>query len=172
MLMSLYESSVPQFIKMLKNLERWLDKGVAHATAKSYDPAVLLNARLAPDMYPLTRQIQSACDAAKFATAYLGNKEAPRHPDTEQTLEELRERIHKTIAFLESVTPADFEGAEKRVVAPRWLQGKAVLGKDYLSGFGLPNFYFHLVTAYDILRHNGVELGKTTFIGSVPLIDA
>jgi hypothetical protein len=172
MLMSLYESSVPQFIKMLRNLEKWLDKGVAHATAKSFDPAVLLNARLAPDMYSLTRQIQSACDSAKFTAAYLGNKEPPRHPDTEQTLDELRERIHKTIAFLDSVTAADFEGAEKRVVAPRWLSGKAVLGADYLSGFGLPNFYFHITTAYDILRHNGVELVKRDFIGAVALIDA
>jgi hypothetical protein len=170
--MSLYEASVPQFIKMLQGLEKWLDKGVAHATAKSYEPAVLLAARLAPDMYPLTRQIQAACDAAKFAAAYLGNKEAPKHPDTEQTLDELRERIKKTIAFLETVTRADFEGADKRLVAPRWLEGKALSSGDYLNAVALPNFYFHLTTAYDLLRHNGVDVGKNDFIGSLPLRDA
>jgi hypothetical protein len=170
--MSLYEASVPQFIKMLRHLDKFLDKGVAHATAKSYDPAVLLGSRLAPNMYSLTRQVQSACDAAKFAAAYLGNKEAPKHPDTETTLDEVRERIQKCIAFLETVTPADFEGADKRLVAPRWLQGKALLASDYLHGVALPNFYFHVTTAYDILRHNGVELSKNDFIGHLPLRDA
>jgi hypothetical protein len=172
MSMSLYESSVPQFIKMLRQLDKILDKGVALATAKKFEPAVLLDARLAPDMYTLTRQVQSACDAAKFGVAYLANKEAPRHPDTEQTLEEVKERIQKCIAFLETVTPADFEGAEKRLITPRWLQGKALSAADYLNHLALPNFYFHVTTAYDILRHNGAELSKNDFIGHLPLRDA
>jgi uncharacterized protein len=170
--MSLYEASVPQFIKMLHNLEQWVDKAVAHATAKSFDPAVLLAARLAPDQYPLLRQIQVACDAAKFPTAYLSGKEAPRHPDTEQTLDEVRERIKKCLTFLGSVSAADFAGAEARKVQLPFLPGKYVLGADYLYEMALPNFYFHVTTAYAILRHNGVDVGKRDFIGGMKVHDA
>jgi uncharacterized protein len=170
--MSLYESSVPQFKKMLQNLDKWLESGVAYAQKKSFDPNVLASARLAPDQYALVRQIQSACDGAKFAAARLTGKEAPKHPDTEQTIDELRARIRACIGFLDTVTEADFKGAETRAVALPFLEGKTILGSDYLTEMVLPNFYFHVTTAYAILRHNGVDLGKRDFIGSLRLQNA
>ncbi len=169
--MSLYEVSVPQFTKMLRQLETWLDKGVAHATAKKFEPANLLAARLAPDMYPLTRQIQAACDAAKFAGARLTGKEPPKNPDTETTIDELRARIHSTIAFLGTLTAKDFDGAEKRMVPLSFMPGKGLHGADYLVEMALPNFYFHLTTAYAILRHNGVDVGKIDYVGGLTLQD-
>lgn len=169
--MSLYQVSVPQFIKTLKNLDGWLDKAVAYAAEKSFDPVVLLNSRLAPDQYPLLKQIQIACDTAKFTASYLSGKEAPAHPDTEQTVDEIRARIKATIAFLETISAKDFEGAEERVLSPRALRGKRIKGGDYLAEFGLANFYFHATTAYAILRHNGVNLGKRDYIGSLTLLD-
>jgi hypothetical protein len=162
---------IQEFGKMLRNLDGWLDKAVAHAKAKSFDPDVLVHARLAPDMYSLDRQVQSACDSAKFSAAYLTGKEAPKHPDTEKTVDELRKRIATCLGYLETVREADFAGAEERRVAPAWLQGKWLTGEDYLLHAAIPNFMFHVTTAYDILRHNGVPVGKMDFIGSMPLRD-
>ena len=169
--MSLYESSVPQLQKMLTSLEKWLEAAVAYAQTKSFDPNTLLSARLAPDQYPLVRQVQSSCDSAKFAAARLSGKEAPKHPDTEQTMDELRARVRAVVSYLETFKEADFSGAEKRLVALPFLEGKVLLGSDYLTEMVLPNFYFHVTTAYAILRHNGVALGKTDFIGSLKVRD-
>jgi hypothetical protein len=167
--MSLYEASVPQFKKMLGNLDKWLEAGVAFAQKKSFDPSVLLAARLAPNQYALTRQIQSACDSAKFPVARLTGKEAPKHPDTEQTVEELRKRIRLVQEYLDTFSVADFAGAAEREIALPFLEGKLLLGRDYLTEMALPNFYFHVTTAYGILRHLGVELGKMDFIGSLKM---
>jgi uncharacterized protein len=169
--MSLYEASVPQLTKMLQNLGKWLEKGAAYAKTKSFDPNVLLTARLAPDQYPLVRQVQSSCDAAKFAAARIAGKEAPKHPDTEQTFEEIQKRVQTAIAYLQTFKPEDFAGAEKRLIALPFLEGKVVTSSDYLYEMVLPNFYFHVTTAYAILRHNGVDLGKMDYLGALTLRD-
>ena len=156
------------FAKTLQNFEHWMDKAATHATAKSFDVDVLAQARLAPDQYPFVRQVQAACDQAKYAAAYLGGKQAPSHPDTEQTFAELRQRIAKCLAFLETVSAKDLVGAEERKVAPPWLGGRWLSGGDYLLHVAIPNFFFHATTAYAILRHNGVELGKMDYVGSIP----
>ena len=163
-----HDDAIRLFAKTLENLERWMDKAAEHAKAKSFELDVLAQARLAPDQFSFVRQVQSACDQAKYAAAYLGGKPAPSHPDTEQTLAELRQRIQKCLSFLESVQAKDFAGAEERKVAPPWLGGKWLRGDDYLAHVAIPNFFFHMTTAYDILRHNGVELGKMDYIGSLP----
>jgi hypothetical protein len=163
--------AITQFGKMLKTLDTWIGKAEKHAESKKFDTAVLASARLYPDMFPLVKQVQSACDAAKFAAAYLSGKQAPSHPDTETTLAECHERIKKCASWLETLQEADFVGGDERKVAPPWLGGKWVRGDHYLMQAGMPNFYFHVVTAYDILRHNGVELGKQDFIGSLPVKD-
>ncbi|MBX3209270.1 MAG: DUF1993 domain-containing protein [Labilithrix sp.] len=169
---SLYDLTVPHFDKSLRNLERWIDKAHDHATAKKFDANTLLAARLAPDQYPLVRQIQSICDNAKFVCGRATGKAFPSHPDTEKTWDELRARIASVRAYLEGFAPADFTGAEERDVALPFMPGKVLSGKAYVLEFGLPNFDFHLVTAYSILRHNGVELGKLVFIGGLPFRDA
>lgn len=158
--------------KMLLNLDAWIGKALAHAEARKFDPSVYLTARLAPDQYPLPRQIQAACDAAKSAAARLSGQEPPKHPDVETTIPELRARIATVVAYLDTFTPADFEGAEARAIALPFLQGKVMSGADYVTEMALPNFYFHVVTAYAILRHCGVDLGKTDYIGSLSLRDA
>ncbi len=152
---------------MLRNLDRWLGKAAEHAKNKNFDPEVFVNARLAPDQYPLVKQVQSACDAAKFAAARLAGKDPPVHPDEEKTFEELRARIAKVGAYLETFTEKDLEGADARKVPIPYLPGgnKGALGIDYLVGLALPNFFFHVTTAYAILRHNGVDLGKRDYIG-------
>jgi hypothetical protein len=160
--MSLYEISVPQFIKMLGNMDKWFDKAEAYAASKKFDTAVLVNARLAPDQFPLAKQVQIATDAAKFTVVRLTGKEAPSWKDDETTLAQLRERIQKAIAFLQTVTPADFEGAATRVVARP--DGSKILGLDQLVEHGIPTFYFHVMTTYSILRHNGVDLGKVDYL--------
>jgi hypothetical protein len=162
---------IAQYGKMLQNLDHWLDKAAEHAKAKGFEIDTLIHARLAPDQYALDRQIQSACDSAKFAAAYLADKQAPAHPDTEKTVAELHERIKSCRSFLETITAADLEGADNRRVAPKWLEGKWIRGDHYLVQMSLPNFYFHVTTAYAILRHNGVDLGKRDFIGSFPVRD-
>jgi hypothetical protein len=165
-------ASVLEMKKMLNNLDAWLEKAITHAKARSFDPAILLGARLAPDQYPLVRQVQSACDNAKFAAARLSGKEAPKHPDTEQTMDEVRARIRTCTSYVDTFKGADFEGAEGRAVVLSFLpEGKVISGKDYLTEMALPNFYFHAVTAYSILRHNGVDVGKRDFIGSMTLRD-
>jgi hypothetical protein len=162
---------VPQYAKMLHHLDVWLEKATAYAAAKKFEADTLVHARLAPDQYSLDRQVQSACDSAKFSVAYLTGKSAPAHPDTEKTIPELRARIKSCLAFLETISAADVAGGEERKAAPKWLQGKWVKGDQFLLQASLPNFYFHVTTAYAILRHNGVDLGKTDFIGSLPLRD-
>ncbi len=163
--MSLYDLTIPQFKNTLTQVEKWLDAAVEYAKTKSIDPTVLLNSRLAADQYPLVRQIQSVCDTAKFTPARLTGKEPPKHPDTEQTVDELRIRIHAVLEHLDGYQPSEFAGLETREVALPWMPGKHVLGADYVSQLQLPNFYFHATLAYEILRHNGVPLGKTDFIG-------
>src|SRR4051812_17990863 len=169
--MSLFDASVPQFKQMLTNLDGWLATATEHAKKKNFDVNVLASARLAPDQYPLTRQVQSACDSAKFAAARLTGKEPPKHPDTEQTIDELRARIASVLAYLETFSAADFNGADKRMVKLGFMEGKGLNAGDYLNELSLPNFYFHLTTAYAILRHNGVDLGKTDYIGSMNIKD-
>lgn len=169
--MSLYEASVPQFKKMLKNLDSWIEKAVAHAKSKAFDPNVYAEARLAPDQYPFKRQVQSACDAAKFACARVSGKEPPKHPDNEQTIDELRARIQSVLTYLDTFTAADFKDADKRMVPISFMPGKGAIAGDFLNELSLPNFYFHLVTAYAILRHNGVDVGKQDYIGSINLRD-
>jgi hypothetical protein len=170
--MSLFHEIVPPMSKMLGNVDAWLAKGVAHAAAKKFEPAVLLQARLAPDQFPLVRQVQSACDQTKFAAARVSGKEPPKIADTEQTVDELRARIATARAYLETFRPADFEGAESRVIPLFFMPGKAMLAPDYLREYLLPNFYFHTVTTYSILRHNGVDVGKYDYIGGLSLRDA
>lgn len=167
--MSHHHATVVQLTKMLRNLERWLDRAEAYAKEKSFDPDVLLSARLAPDQYALVRQIQAACDAAKFAAARTAHKEAPKHPDTETTLSEIRARLAATIVYLDGFSRDDFAGADERPVMLPFLDGKTMRASHYLTEMAVPNFYFHLVTAYAILRHNGVPLGKRDFIGPVTL---
>ena len=163
-----HDDVIRSFAKTLQNLERWMDKATEYAKAKSFDVDVLAQARLAPDQFELVRQVQSACDQAKYAAAYLAGKQPPSHPDTEKTFAELRQRIQKCLGFLETVRPADLAGAEERKVAPPWLGGNWLRGDDYLVHVAVPNFFFHATMAYAILRHNGVDLGKMDFIGSIP----
>jgi hypothetical protein len=169
--MNLYEQSIPQFIRILGQAQAWLDKAAAHATAKKFDVDTLIHARLAPDMFPFVRQIQSISDTAKATAARLSGTQAPSFPDEEKTIADLRARLDKTIAYLKTMKPEQFEGAEARTITLPWLQGKGIKGCDYLVGFALPNFYFHATTAYDILRHNGVDVGKMDFLGSLPFFD-
>jgi len=167
--MSLMHSmSVPVFAKTLGNLAAILDKAGAYAEARKIDPAVLLTARLYPDMFALTKQIQLACDFAKGSVARLAGQEPPKYDDNETTIAELRTRIARTIDFIQAVTAAQFDGAEAREVVLKIRdQTFTYKGLPYLAHVALPNFFFHATTAYDILRHNGVELGKRDFIGTV-----
>jgi uncharacterized protein len=170
--MNLYAATVPQFKRVLQNVERWIDKSVAFAQAKKFDPDTLLMARLAPDQFALVRQIQSVADQCKLTAARLTAKDPPKHPDTEQTFDELRKRLHSVIAYLDTFTPADFEGVDQRLISlPFFPEGKGMTGADYLSERQLPNVYFHASMAYAILRHNGVDLGKADFIGQVTYKD-
>jgi uncharacterized protein len=163
-----HNDAIRSFAKTLQNLERWLDKATAHAKAKGYEVDVLAQARLAPDQYTLARQVQSACDQAKYAAAYLSGKPAPSHPDTEQTFAELGQRVDKCLGFLASVHAKDLVGAEDRRVVPSWLGGKWLRGDDYLVEVAIPNFFFHATMVYALLRHNGVDLGKMDYIGALP----
>jgi uncharacterized protein len=164
---SMYQASAPRFANLLKNLSAILDKAKAHAEAKKIDELVLTASRLYPDMYALARQVQIACDTAKGAVARLAGVEVPKHEDTEKTFDELKERIAKTLAFIATVKPAQIDGSEGKEIVLK-LQGKEVpfKGLPYLLGFAWPNFYFHLTTAYNILRHNGIEIGKRDFVGN------
>jgi hypothetical protein len=168
--MNLYDATIPVFTKLLRQVDRWLDKAVAYADQKKFDPELLLGARLAPDQYPLLRQIQAACDQAKFTCAKLAGKDPPAHPDTEQTLAEIRARLRTVIEYLETFKREDFQGAEERPCGHIWMQGKMMRGGDYLDHMALPNLHFHLTTAYAILRHNGVELTKGDYLGSLPFL--
>lgn len=164
----LFEITVPQFTKMLHNLSLMLDKAEAFSQAKKFDMDVLLNDRLAPDMFNFTRQVQIACDTAKLCASRLSGKEAPANDDKEKTLAEVKERIKQTINYLEGFTVKDFEGAEtKHITQPRW-EGKYLTGKEYALYHAIPNIYFHTTTAYAILRTNGVDVGKKDFLGELP----
>ncbi len=167
--MNLYDATVPVFSKLLRNVDGWLDKTVAHATTKKFDPQLVLGLRLAPDQFAFVRQVQSACDTMKFAVAKLTGKEPPAHPDTEQTIDELRARLRTVGAYLETFTREDFAGAEERACSHTWMGGKTMRGGDYLDHYALPNLHFHLTTAYAILRHNGVGVGKQDYLGQLPL---
>jgi hypothetical protein len=167
--MNLHAAVVPPFAKTLRNLERWLDKAAEFAQARKFEADTLLTARLAPDQFPLVKQVQAAADQAKLGAARLAGVEAPKHADTETTFAELRERLRATVAWLESLTPAQFEGAEERTISLPWWQGKTMRGGDYLDHYLVPNFYFHATHCYALLRHNGVELGKVDFLMPLPL---
>ncbi len=165
MTLSMYQASIPGFINILNNLSVILKKAETHATVKNIDPSIFVNARLAPDMYPLSRQIQIASDSVKGCAARLAGVELPSFPDTETTFAELQERIAKTVKFLQSVTPQQIDGSESRDIVVKGRKERHFKGQDYLFTFVIPNFYFHVTTAYDILRHNGVELGKADYLG-------
>ncbi len=168
MSLSMYQASVPAFVQMLNNLSAILDKAEAHAESHEIDPEVLVNYRLAPDMLPLVRQIQIASDVAKGAAARLAGVEVPTYDDTEKSFDDLRARIAKTVSFVQSFKPDEIDGSEDRDINLTIREHKmSFKGQPYLVHFVMPNFYFHCATAYDILRHCGVELVKRDFIGTV-----
>lgn len=164
--MNHYHSAVQEAARMLGHIDRWLDAAVAHGQARSFDPDVLLHARLAPDQFALVRQIQAACDSAKHLAAKLAGKPPPSHPDTETTVAQLRERIAKVVAYLGEFIEDDFAKADDAKATFRWLPGKYLDGFSYAHRYELPNFYFHVSHTYAILRHNGVPLGKRDFLGT------
>ena len=167
MSVNLYDATVPVFIKHLTGLGKWLDKASAFADAKKFDVQVLLDSRLAPDQYNFIRQVQAGCDQAKYTCAKLTGKEAPSHPDTEKTLPEVRARLQTVIDYLGTFKREDFVGAEDRSCKHTWMPAP-MRGGDYLDHLALPNFHFHLTTAYSILRHNGVDLGKNDYLVELP----
>lgn len=168
----MYYQVVSQCTQSLKNIETWLDKAEQFAAAKKLDIGVLLNGRLAPDMKPLIYQVQSACDYVKAAAAWLSGQKPPKHEDNEQTVEELRARIRKTVDFAESVSKAQYEGAKGRKVSLSWAPGKVLGGEDYLLQMTIPNVYFHIAMVYAVLRSGGVDVGKMDFLGAINFVDA
>jgi hypothetical protein len=166
MTISMYQAAVPAFVQMLTALSKVLDKAADFAAAKKIDPSVLLNARLAPDMFPLLRQVQIAADFAKGPMARLAGQEVPKYDDSETTIDALKARIAKTLAFVQSFGAAQIDGSEAReIVLTVGGQPMTLTGQNYLVNFALPNFYFHVTSAYAILRHNGVEIGKKDYMG-------
>jgi hypothetical protein len=166
---AMFHEAFREFRKLLGQVDKWLGAAVAYAGTRPFDPNVLLASRLAPDQFPLVRQVQAACDSAKLGASRLTGRPAPSHPDTEQTIDELRARIAAVLDYLDGFSPADFEGAATRVVSqPRW-EGKVMVGADYFIEHVMPNFFFHLAHAYAILRHNGVPLGKRDYLGPLTL---
>jgi hypothetical protein len=168
MSISIYDASSPVLIRGLNNLSGILKKAEAFAETRKIDPSVLINARLAPDMFAFARQVQIVSDTAKGCAARLSESEAPSYPDEETTFDQLQERIRKTVAYIESVDRSKIEGAEDRTITMKF-PGRELnfSGRDYLLNFVLPNFYFHMSAAYMILRHNGVDVGKMDFLGGV-----
>ncbi len=163
-----YLPSFKQFSKMLTNLNSLLDKALDYSKAKNFDVEVLLNSRLAPDQFNFIRQVQIACDSAKLGASRISGKDAPTHPDTEKTLPELKNRITDVIKYLNTFSETDFAGAsERKVTNPRW-EGKYLNGPEYFMEHTTPNVYFHITTAYAILRHNGVDVGKKDYLGELP----
>ena len=164
----LYEMTIPQFLKMLNNLNLIIEKAELFAVTKKVEMDVLLNSRLAADQFSLIRQIQIACDTAKLAAHRLTGKDVPSHADTEKTVSEIKERITNTMVYLKTFNESDFLGSEsKHISQPRW-EGKYLTGSEFVQHHVLPNFYFHMTTAYSILRHNGVEIGKKDYLGTMP----
>jgi hypothetical protein len=168
----MYYQVISQCTQTLKNLEAWLDKAERHAAAKQFDVGVLMTSRLAPDMKPFIYQVQSACDYVKAAAAWLSGQSPPKHEDNERSIDEVRARIRKTVAFAESVNEAQYAGASERKVSLSWAPGKIIGGEDYLLQITIPNTFFHVAMAYAVLRHNGVDIGKMDFLGPVNWIDA
>ena len=168
----MYYQVVEQCTQSLNNLETCLDKAERHAATKKFDVGVLMTSRLAPDMKDFIYQVQSACDYVKAAAAWLSGQMPPKHEDNEQTIDELRARIRKTVAFAKSVKEAQYAGASERKVKLSWAPGKVISGKDYLLQVTIPNAFFHIAMAYAILRHNGVDVGKMDFLGPINLVDA
>jgi hypothetical protein len=167
MQLSMYQASVPSFVNLLTNLKTVLKKAEAHATAKKIDPAVFINGRLAPDMFALVRQVQIASDQAKGCVSRLTGTEPPKFEDNEQSFADLYARIDKTIAHIQGFKPAQFDGSDTRAIELKQRDSvRHFKGVGYLFDYVYPNFYFHVTTAYDILRHNGVEIGKGDFMGN------
>ena len=167
MSLSMHSASVPVMAHMLGSMLPWLDKAQAHADARKFDSVNYLGLRLAPDMLPFTKQIQIACDMAKGCVARLAGVEVPKWDDNEATLDELRARIRRTQEYVSSFTPAQIDGSDAReIVLPMRTGERRMSGEDYLKSFVLPNVYFHATTAYALLRHAGVELGKKDFLGA------
>jgi uncharacterized protein len=163
--LSMYQASVPVFLQLLGSHSKILQKAAAHAEARKIDPNALLSARLYPDMFPLTRQVQTAADHAKGAVARLAGADVPSFPDTEASFAELEARLQKTSDFIKTFKPEQIDGSEEReIVLHMRAQSRTFTGQTYLLHFALPNFYFHMTTAYAILRHNGVEIGKRDFL--------
>jgi hypothetical protein len=168
MALSMYQASVPVFLRTLAALSAILDKAAAHAAQRKIEPAVLLGMRLFPDMFPLVRQVQLTADFAKGAGARLAGIEVPKFADTETTFDELKARIAKTVEFVKTLKPGQIDGSEDRdITIPIGGQPQSFKGQPYLLHFALPNFFFHATTAYDILRHCGVEVGKRDFLGPI-----
>ena len=163
--MDFYDHTVPQLKRALASLDRWIERASAHETADA-----LLALRLAPDQFTFTKQVQVACDNAKMLSGRLAGREWPSHPDTETTFEQLRERTASVIRYLDTLTREDFAGAMDRRISLPWMKpGQFMEAPDYLIQFALPNFYFHLITAYSILRHGGVQLGKLDYLGPIAI---
>jgi hypothetical protein len=168
--MNLYDATVPVFQHFLGNLDKWMEKWKGHADSKKFDPEVIVGFRFYPDMAPFSAQIQFGCDQVKYTVAKLAGKEAPSHPDTEKTVEELRARIKQVSDYCGTFARADFEGSGERRVRHGWMpEGKTMRGGDYLDYLALPNFHFHLTNAYSMLRHNGLDLGKWDLLAGMPL---
>jgi hypothetical protein len=169
----MYYLAIAQCTQAVKNIEAWLNKAEEHAAAKNFDVGVLMTGRLAPDMKPFIYQVQSACDYLKAAAAWLSGQKPPKHEDTEQTIDEVRARIRKTVAFVESVAEAQYaDAAERRVSLSFAPAGKVLVGPDYLLQMTIPNVYFHVAMAFAVLRHNGVDVGKMDFLGPINWVDA
>ena len=167
MSITMHSASAPVFVRMLGNVNTWLDKAEAHAAARKFDSSVYLGTRLAPDMLPFVKQIQIACDTVKFCVARLAGVDSPKFEDNETSFAELRQRIDATVAFVKSVPAAQIDGSEdKDITIPRRDGSMVMKGEAYLKHFALPNLFFHLTTAYALLRHNGVEIGKMDFLGA------
>jgi uncharacterized protein len=169
--MSLYDISIPQMTRILGQVPGWLDKAKAYAEQKKFDPEVLLSARLAPDQWPLAQQIQVITLVPQRLGAYLRGLEPPKPEESGTTLASLRAGLDAALAHLRSLKPADFKGAEDRVIPLPFMPSKGMTASDFVIQFSLPNFYFHTTTAYSILRHSGVDLGKMDFIGALDMRD-
>jgi hypothetical protein len=163
----MFYESILQMKKSLGQFDKWFDLAESYAKERSFEPNLYLNFRLAPDQFAFVRQVQTTCDTAKLCAARLSGKEAPKHPDNEQTLDELRARVRSVVAYLDSFSAKDFDGAATRsITQPRW-EGKVMTGQDYFLEHAVPNFYFHAAHSYAILRHNGVPVGKRDYLGAL-----
>jgi hypothetical protein len=167
----MYYLMVQQSAQSLENMLGWLDKAEKHAAEKNFDVTVLLNGRLAPDMKPLIYQVQSASDYVKAGAAWLSGQRPPQYEDNEQTIDELRERIRKTVSFARSVPETQYADAARREIRLSWAPGKVIGGQDYLIEMTIPNVYFHILMVYSILRQGGVDVGKMDFLGSINLVE-